>query len=202
MHLPSPSVTLAADTRAAVRRRPFLHEALRAGVLNYAAAARLLDVDGEDSAVVAALRRYAETLPPYDETARDARVTMRSGLGERSTRSGGQDDDDDDGAANGGKRKDADSEGGGGAENDPGADPLLRVGDRGFAPDAGTLTGVLVTGTVDSVVLFHVLERLAIEGIDPAAAGVAGNALALVVSRGDGPTAVRVVESALDAVPE
>jgi len=200
MHLPSPSVTLAADTRAAVRRRPFLHEALRAGVVNYAAAARLLDVDGEDSAVVAALRRYAETLPPYDETARDARVTMRSGLGERSTRNGGQDDDD--GAVNGGKRKDTDGEGGGGTESDPEADPLLRVGDRGFVPDAGTLTGVLVTGTVDSVVLFHVLERLAIEGIDPAAAGVAGNALALVVSRGDGPTAVRVVESALDAVPE
>ena len=194
-------MTLAADTRAAVRRRPFLHEALRAGVLNYAAAARLLDVEGEQSAVVAALRRYAETLSPYDETARDVRVTMRSGLGERSTRNDGRDDATD-GTGNRTEPGDASGDSSEESESDPEAEPLLRVGDRGFVPDAGTLTGVLVTGAVDSRVLFHVLGRLTVAGIDPTAAGVAGNALAIVVSRGDGPTAVRVIESALDAVPE
>lgn len=194
-------MTLAADTRAAVRRRPFLHEALRAGVLNYAAAARLLDVEGEQSAVVAALRRYAETLSPYDETARDVRVTMRSGLGERSTRNDGRDDATD-GTGNRTEPGDASGDSSEESESDPEAEPLLRVGDRGFVPDAGTLTGVLVTGAVDSGVLFHALGRLTVAGIDPTAAGVAGNALAIVVSRGDGPTAVRVIESALDAVPE
>jgi hypothetical protein len=45
-------VTLAAEAREAVRRRPFLYDALGAGVVNYSAAARLLDVDGETDAVV------------------------------------------------------------------------------------------------------------------------------------------------------
>jgi len=75
-------VTLAADTRQAVRRHPFLHDALRAGVVNYSAAARFLDIDGETDAVVAALRRYAEDLPPLDRPAGSARVSMQRGLGE------------------------------------------------------------------------------------------------------------------------
>ena len=54
-------MSLASDTRDAVRRRSFLHAALAAGVVNYTAAARYLDV-GEEEAVVAALRRYAEEL--------------------------------------------------------------------------------------------------------------------------------------------
>lgn len=165
-------MTLAADTRAAVRRRPFLYEALRAGLLNYAAAARLLDVDGERSAVVAALRRYGEALPEYDEHTRRARVTMQSGLGERSSH---EDIDD---------------------------TLLLRVGGHAFVPDAGTLTGVLATGDVDGTALSHVLGRLATEGIDPVAAGVAGEALVVVVSRQEGPTAVRALEGALDRVPD
>jgi hypothetical protein len=73
-------VTLAGDTREAVDRRPFLYDALRAGVVNYSAAARSLDVDGETDAVVAALRRYAQDLP--DDDPPDAgTVSMRSGLG-------------------------------------------------------------------------------------------------------------------------
>jgi len=74
-------MTLAAETREAVRRRPFLHDALRAGVVNYSAAARYLDVDGETDAVVAALRRYAADLPEYERPGADPPVSMHSGLG-------------------------------------------------------------------------------------------------------------------------
>lgn len=187
-----PTVTLAADTRTAVRRRPFLREALRAGVVNYAAAARTLDVDGEQSAVVAALRRYAEELPAYDETPRAARVTMRSGLGVRAGGDeGGSDDSGDEGED---ENRDADASGDGAA--------MLRVGEHALVPGAGTLTGVLVTGAVDGVATAHALGRLVVEGIDPVAAGFAGEVLAVVVARSDGPTAVRVVERALEAVPE
>lgn len=73
-------MSLAADTRAAVRERPMLFEALRAGVVNYTAAARTLDVEGETDAVTAALRRFAADLTAREPTSRDARVTMHSGL--------------------------------------------------------------------------------------------------------------------------
>jgi hypothetical protein len=75
-------VTLAADARDAVRSNPFLYDALRAGVVNYSAAARYLDVDGETDAVVAALRRFAEDLPDETPPASRSAVSMRSGLGE------------------------------------------------------------------------------------------------------------------------
>lgn len=76
-------MSLAARTREAVRETPFLYEALRAGVINYTAAARFLDLDADDTeTVVAALRRYADDLPAYDAEGRDARVTMESGVGE------------------------------------------------------------------------------------------------------------------------
>jgi len=73
-------VTLAGDTRDAVRRYPFLFDALRAGVVNYTAAARFLDVDGDTDAVVAALRRYADDLPRY-EGADAGTISMESGFG-------------------------------------------------------------------------------------------------------------------------
>jgi len=73
-------MSLAADTREAVRAHPFVYEGLRAGVLNYSAAARFLDV-GETEAVAAALRRYAEELPERDSDERELRVTMHSGVG-------------------------------------------------------------------------------------------------------------------------
>ena len=72
-------MSLAADTRRAVRREPFVFEALRTGVLNYTAAARYLDV-GETEPVAVALRRYAEDLPKRETSARETRVTMQSGL--------------------------------------------------------------------------------------------------------------------------
>ena len=77
-------MSLAEATRAAAKRRPFLLAALRAGVVNYTAAARTLsdEIDGDTESVATALRRFAESLPDRDPEARDARVTMRSGLGE------------------------------------------------------------------------------------------------------------------------
>lgn len=73
-------MSLAAETRAAVRAEPFLYDALRAGVLNYTAAARRLDL-GDEETVAAALRRYADDLPDPATGPVDARVTMESGLG-------------------------------------------------------------------------------------------------------------------------
>lgn len=72
-------MSLAADTRRAVRARPFLRDALRAGVVNYAAAARYLDL-GDEEAVVAALRRFERDLPDHDDPSVGARVTMERGL--------------------------------------------------------------------------------------------------------------------------
>ena len=74
-------MSLAAQTRRAVADHPFLLTALRAGVINYTAAARFLEVDGEVDAVSTALRRYAEELPDYETIARETRVTMQSGVG-------------------------------------------------------------------------------------------------------------------------
>lgn len=73
-------MTLATATREAVRSRPFLVDALGAGVVNYTAAARTLDVDGETDAVVAALRRYAADMPDPDRPDAGA-VSMDSGYG-------------------------------------------------------------------------------------------------------------------------
>jgi hypothetical protein len=80
-------MTIAAETREAVRDHPFLETALRAGVVNYTAAARFLDV-GEEEAVAAALRRYAadhDHAPPD----RRASVSMRSGVGPVDNDDGG-----------------------------------------------------------------------------------------------------------------
>lgn len=74
-------MTLAAETREAVDDHPFLRRALRAGVLNYSAAARFLELSEDESAVVAALRRYEEELPPLELTESEVRLSMHSGVG-------------------------------------------------------------------------------------------------------------------------
>lgn len=73
-------MSMAAETRRAVRKHPFLYEALRAGVVNYSAAARYLGL-GDEDAVVAALRRYATELPDPSNETDEIRVTMHSGVG-------------------------------------------------------------------------------------------------------------------------
>jgi hypothetical protein len=158
-------MTKAAATRAAVDDHPFLRTALRAGVVNRGAAARFLDVDGDEDAVAAAVRRYGEELPGLDAESRDAHVSMESGLGASD-------------------------------------DGLLVVAGRGFAPGEGDLTALLATGDVDTRALSAALGRLHAADVDPRAAGVAGDALAVVVRRRDGADALRVVEDALERVPE
>ena len=71
-----PDMTIAEVTREATRRHPWLIEALRAGVVNFAAAARFLDV-GDDEAVAAALRRFADDLPALDVDRPNVRIRMR-----------------------------------------------------------------------------------------------------------------------------
>jgi hypothetical protein len=73
-------VSIAERTREAVRDHPFLVDALRAGVVNHAAAAAFLDVDGDPESVATALRRYAASLNDADSAGRDARVTVERGV--------------------------------------------------------------------------------------------------------------------------
>ena len=164
-------MSLAGETREAVRARPFLHTALRAGVVNYSAAAGLLDLDGDREAIATALRRYAADLPAYDPECRRAAVRMQSGIG----------------------RVDAES-----AVDpllsvgDAGFSPT--VGD-------GRLTAVVATGSVDADALASVLARLTVEEIPVEAAGVGDDSLVVVVGRREGAGAVRVVENALKTGP-
>ena len=71
-------MSVAATTREAVERHPFLRLALRAGVVNYAGAARFLDI-GDPDAVAAALRRVAAELPPLEVASADVRIRVHSG---------------------------------------------------------------------------------------------------------------------------
>lgn len=73
-------MSLAAEARMAVRKDPFLFDALRAGVVNYAALARDLDIDGEQDAISAALRRFAEELESPASVERSVRVRIEAGL--------------------------------------------------------------------------------------------------------------------------
>ena len=184
-------MSLAADTREAAKARPFVLEALRAGVLNHSAAAAWLadeadlgDGDADADAIATALRRFREELPAYATAERTASVSMRSGVGVV----GGNADH-----ASGGGRSDD-------AENTETDDSILRVGGAAVVSE-GRETAILATGEVDAGALAAVLRRLTAAGVAVAAAGVAGDALVVVVERRDGATAVRVTEDALTAVP-
>ncbi|MFB6112370.1 MAG: hypothetical protein ABEJ35_07535 [Halobacteriaceae archaeon] len=74
-------MTLAARTRDTIRDRPFMLLALRAGVLNHAAAARALDIDGQTEAIATAIRRFGQTLEPADAADRSVTVRLRRGVG-------------------------------------------------------------------------------------------------------------------------
>lgn len=167
-------MTLAARTRTAAAEHPFLVDALRAGVVNCAAAARFVDVDGDPEAVATALRRYGEALPAYEPGDRSVRVTMQRGLG----RVDGADDAD-------------------------GTEPLLRVNDVGYGPtDAGDRTAVLATGAVDAALAAAALDRLALADVTVHAMGFDDDALVALVGRRAGADAIRAVEAAADAVPD
>lgn len=171
-------MSLAEETRAAVRRRPFLVDALRVGVLNYTAAARFLadklDRDADLDAIATALRRFSESLGEYETEDRRASVSMKSGLGEIEVGEG---------------------------EKSASSDALFSIGGTAFAPGEGSLTGILASGEVDATTLASTLSRLAAAEIEVLAAGVAGDSMLVVVERRDGPDAVRLVEDSLDIVP-
>jgi uncharacterized protein with beta-barrel porin domain len=162
-------VTLAAETRDAAREHPFLHEALRAGVVNYTAAARYLDLEGDVEAAATALRRYAESLDRGGDSASEttgddatgsANVTMHRGAGIA----------------------------------DAAEDAVVTVGDAGLVPGQGSLTAILATGAVDARTLEGVLGRLRIADVSVSAAGLAGESLAVAVPDRKAATALRVVE--------
>jgi len=170
-------MSLAADTREAARARPFVLDALRAGVLNHSAAAAWLaaetDLGGDDAdtdAIATALRRFREDLPAYATAERAASVSMRSGVGVVD------------------------------GENLEDVEPLLRVVGTVVGSE-GRDTAILATGDVDAGALAAVLRRLDAADVAVAAAGVAADTLVVVVGRRDGATAVRVVEDALSTAP-
>lgn len=165
-------MTLAENAREAVRRRPSLLGALRAGVVNYTAAARSLadEVDGDTESIATALRRFGRSLPDPEPSERDVRVSMQSGLATR-------------------ERSDAE------------ADALLAVDGTALESDSGSLTAVVAVGEVDGRALAHVLDRLDAVGVETQSAGIADETLVVAVERRDGPDALRIVEDALAAVP-
>ena len=168
-------MSLAAETRRAVDRHPFLRTALQAGVVNYTAAARYLDIDGEIDAIATALRRYAEELLTYETESRDVRVRMESGIG----------------PLEGGDERGTSTAGDG---------TLVTVGGTAFGPCGGDRTAIVATGDVDTAALAAVLARLSLEDISPSAAAVADGTLVVVVARLEGANALRAVEDALDRV--
>lgn len=166
-------MSLAERTRDAIRREPFVHEALRAGVINYSAAARFLDVDGDQEAIATALRRYADELDPIDEEgASRPTVRMRRGVDIIEA------DANDDGPP------------------DKYNEALLVVGERAVV-DGGDRTALVVSGGVEPDDLASVLVRLAIAGISVDAAGATGLSITIVVGPGNGANALRIVEDEL-----
>lgn len=71
-------MSLASRTRDTVKKYPCIHQALRAGVINYSAAARYLPVSGDTEAIASALRRYAEELPDPTPKPIDVSITMHT----------------------------------------------------------------------------------------------------------------------------
>jgi len=187
-------MSLAAETRAAIRARPWLLRALRAGVVNYAAAAESLDVDGDAESIATALRRFAGDLSDAETEYRDVVVRMRSGVGLAGVDVIDDVDAEDDDA-------EGDDDAGGNGDDADAPDVLLAVGDDAIVTRDENLTAVVVDGEVDPRALAAVVDRLAAENVVVDAAGVAGEALVVVVPRSDGPNALRLVEDALASVP-
>ena len=165
-------MSLASETRRAAADHPFLITALRTGVVNYTAAARFLDVEGETDAVATALRRYAEELPEYESSSSDVRVTMKSGVGPVEDVAGDETYDD---------------------------DWLLVVGGSAFGPDGDGYTAILASGAVGPSSLAAGLEALTFEEIDVAGAGMNHEMMIVIVDRLDGANAVRALERVLKA---
>lgn len=165
-------MSLAERTRDAARDNPFLVDALRAGVVNYSAGARYLDVDGETDAVATALRRFAEELPDATAEAIDARVTMERGIGPVL------------------EPAEATAQ-----------EVLLSVSGRAYAAVDGGKTAILATGDLDLHACREVIAALAVKDVAVDALAYADDVLVFVVPKLDSANALRAAEDALDAVP-
>lgn len=76
-----------------------------------------------------------------------------------------------------------------------GGDGLLTVGETGFVPGEGSLTAILVSGSVSLRLFRRVLGRCETGDIDVLGAGYGDESILVVVERCDGPDALRFVES-------
>ncbi|MEZ3116921.1 hypothetical protein RYH80_13480 [Halobaculum sp. MBLA0147] len=201
-------MTVAERTREAVRARPFLHDALAAGVVNYAAAAATLEVDAGQEAVTAALRRYAEELSPPGD-AGEARARLHRDLvvvgadesGDTTAASEGNDGSPDDTTVSEGNDGSLDDTT---VASDDTPEPLLVVGGRRLVDAAATgqrrgdLAAVLATGDVAPSAVERVVGRLRTADIDLVAAAVTTDALLVAVPRRAGADALRVVEGVFE----
>ena len=163
-------MSLAAETREAVRNRPVLFEALRAGVVNYTAAADSLDVDGDREASATALRRFAGDLDEPKSGDRSITVRLHSAIEIVDT-----------------EALLAVDGAGLAISND--------ASDGSPAIDADGQTAVRVTGDVDAQLLSAVVARLRVAEIPVDAAGSTSEAMVVIVPRRDGPTAVQLIEA-------
>jgi hypothetical protein len=165
-------MTLAERTREAARDWPFLVDALRAGIVNYSAAARYLDVDGDTDAVATALRRFANDLPDAAFTDVDVRVSMERGVGKLA------DPDDVDAL-----------------------EALLVVSGTTYAAVDDGQTAILATGDVDVHACREALAALAVKDVPVDAFAFGDDTFVVLVPKLDSANALRAVEDALDAVP-
>ncbi|WP_138007512.1 DUF7523 family protein [Halalkalirubrum salinum] len=174
-------MNVAAETRSAVESAPFLHRALRAGVVNYTAAAEVLDIDGESEAIAAALRRYAAELDPIEPDERSVTVRMQRGV----------------------SVVDADRD----EESEVSADATLwAVAGTVIDSSGGDATALVCTGAIDSALFATIFSRLHTAAIEPIAAGFAhadtteatdGTAV-VVVGRREAIDTLRLIESAAE----
>ena len=168
-------MSVAERTREAVRARPFLRDALAAGVLNYAAAAERLDVDAGGDAVAAALRRYESELTRASQASESAsaRVRLQRGL-ERVQR--------------GPERAGSEA-----------TDPLLAVGGEAYRTGDGRLAAVTARGdAVGARELERVLGRLRTAEVGVEAAAVGGETLVVLVSGRASADALRLAEAVFE----
>jgi len=169
--------SLAAATRDAVRTRPLLYDALRAGLVNHsAAAAGILDDlpdDPDPDSVATALRRFGADLRGHGHESRRAPVRVRRGVGPV---------EEDPLLAVGGVRL---------GETDGDHTALLATGDV----DARALEAVLAHLRVAEIEVAAAGVAGGGDDEDETAA------LLVVVADADRTAALRAVEAALDAVP-
>lgn len=170
-------MSVAERTRRAVRDDPSLYDALRAGVLNYSAAARSLDVEGDEESIATALRRFADELEAPEGI--DRRVSVRLHRGVALVDGTLEDSTDDDGTV------------------DDGAIDGERFGGVALDDD-GDAAAIEASGDVDALALEGILGRLRARDVEVHAAAVAGESLVVAVSSRSGAEALRVVEGALE----